>query len=356
VPIIPLYGHAALRARFRDSVTRNALPSSLLLHGPRGVGKQRLAIWLGQLLLCTAPGERPCGACEQCRFAGELAHPDLRWFFPRPRKAVSDSDVEGVLEDYTDAMKERAATGGLYAPPSGTEGIFVATVRAIVSIASFTPALARRKVFVIGDADRMISQEGSDQAANAFLKLLEEPPDDTNIILTTSEPGALLPTIRSRVISIRVPPLSDTDVRAFLADPLAQRALDAPKGKKLEELVRLAAGAPGALLASDSRTEALEAARTLLAAARKGRAERLRAAMTLGAAGARGFFSDVLDALSILLRELVQSSLSAGDVPAALAAGRAIDLVERAKIRAAGNINPQLMGAALLRDIAELLR
>ena len=57
---------------------------------------------------------------------------------------------------------------------------------------------------MIGDAERMVAQEGSDQAANAFLKLLEEPPADTTLILTSSEPGALLPTIRSRSVSVRV--------------------------------------------------------------------------------------------------------------------------------------------------------
>ena len=86
--------------------------------------------------------------------------------------------------------------------------------------------MARRKVFVIGDAERMVAQEGSDQAANAFLKLLEEPPEDTTIILTSSEPGALLPTIRSRVVAVRVPPLSGAEVSAFLADPVVAKQLD----------------------------------------------------------------------------------------------------------------------------------
>src|SRR4029453_11349249 len=80
------------------------------------------------------------------------------------------------------------------------------------------PAIAKRKVFIIGDAERMVPQEGSEQAANAFLKLLEEPPADTTIILTSSEPGALLPTIRSRVVSMRAAPLSQDSMRAFLAD------------------------------------------------------------------------------------------------------------------------------------------
>src|SRR5205085_12648618 len=127
--------------------------------------------------------------------------------------------------------------GGVYEAPGGDEGIFVATVRAIVQAAALSPAMARRKVFIIGDAERMVAQEGNDYAANAFLKLLEEPPANTTIILTSSEPGALLPTIRSRVISVRVPPLAEADVRAFLADLMVAKHLEtgaAPLG----ELVR----------------------------------------------------------------------------------------------------------------------
>jgi len=52
VPLLPLYGHAALRKRFKSALTRNTLPASLLLQGPRGVGKQQLALWLARLLRC----------------------------------------------------------------------------------------------------------------------------------------------------------------------------------------------------------------------------------------------------------------------------------------------------------------
>jgi DNA polymerase-3 subunit delta' len=128
-----------------------------------------------------------------------VQHPDLH-FFPRPRlKGSSDPDLADIRADMADGIAERLANGGLYEPPGGDEGIFIATIRSIVQTAVLKPAMARRKVFIIGDAERMVSQEGSDQAANAFLKLLEEPPADTTVILTSSEPGALLPTVRSRV-------------------------------------------------------------------------------------------------------------------------------------------------------------
>ena len=356
MPIVPLYGHAALRRRLRDAVARSALPASLLIQGDRGVGKQRLALWLGQLLLCTGEGERPCNRCTCCRYALDLAHPDLRWFFPRPRLAEADAATGQVLDDYTDALAERASSAGLYAAPSGTEALYVATVRSIVNLAAYTPTLGSRKVFVIGDAERMVPQEGADAAANAFLKLLEEPPEDTTLILTSSEPGALLPTIRSRVVTMRVPRVPDADVRAFLADPAVDAALkksDVPRS--VDDRLRLAAGAPGMLFSGTALSEATETARRLLASVAAGRAERMRIAFVLGGSKARGVFSEMLDALTTLLHERARESASRGDMRRAVAAGRAIDAVELTKSRAAGNVSPQLLGATLVRELSELL-
>ena len=356
MPIVPLYGHSALRGRFRESVSRSTLPASLLLHGPRGIGKQRLALWLGQLLLCAGAGERPCGQCQHCRYALQLAHPDLRWFFPRPRLPDTDASPGEVLDDIAEGIAERAANAGLYGPPSGSEGIFVSTVRTIVQLAGLTPSMGSRKIFIIGDAERMVPQEGSEFAANAFLKLLEEPLPDTTLVLTSSEPDALLSTIRSRVISVRVAPLPDADVTEFLKDSQVKAALDesgAPRGSA--ERLRAAGGAPGALLAGASRGEATAAAHAFLGAVTAGRVEYVRAALGFGGSKARGFFSDVLDALTVLLRERAHDAATHRDQHRALAVARAIDVVERTKIRAGGNVNPQLLGASLARDLSELL-
>jgi DNA polymerase-3 subunit delta' len=354
MPLLPLYGHEELRSRVRSAVNKGTLPSSLLLHGPRGVGKQRLALWLGQLLLCQAndEGEMPCGKCTACRFALELAHPDLRWFFPRPRLSGADASSDQVMDDYADAIAERLERRGLYEPPSGTEAIFVASVRALVHLASFKPSMGKRKVFIAGDAERMVPQEGADQAANAFLKLLEEPPADTTIILTSSEPGALLPTIRSRVVSIRVAPLAESEMRGFLRDADIAAALDrAGVVKGVDERVALALGAPGVLLAAGARGDARQAAAAFLAALESGRQERISAAFSLGGSKARGFFSEVLDALTLLLHQRARDAVERGDRPAALRALEGVDAVERAKELAAGNVSPQLLGAALIQHI-----
>ncbi|MGE5098430.1 MAG: ATP-binding protein, partial [Deltaproteobacteria bacterium] len=321
MPLLPLYGHAALRKRFKNALARNTLPASLLLQGPRGVGKQQLALWLARLLLCESADRSaaPCGVCKTCRMANELHLPDLHWFFPRPRLKDADPDFEDVQEDIAEGIAERLENGGVYEPPGGDEAIYVSMVRTIVHMAALAPAMGERKVFVIGDAERMVAQEGSDQAANAFLKLLEEPPANTMIILTSSEPGALLPTIRSRVVTVRVAPLSLEDVRAFIADPTVASRLDLGAQDATAELLELAGGAPGRLIARDAWTSALGQARRLLdAAASPDRGTRMRAALGQGSTGARGKFSDTLDALTVLVHERSRTATKAPDDTAAL--------------------------------------
>jgi DNA polymerase-3 subunit delta' len=211
-------------------------------------------------------------------------------------------------------------------------------------------------VFVIGDAERMVAQEGSDQAANAFLKLLEEPPENTVIILTSSEPGALLPTIRSRVVSIRVPALGRSEMADFLADPVVVKQLDAPDERTREELIEVAGGAPGRLMDSDAWRVALAEAKRFLDAARAAdRGPRMRVALSQSGAGARGRFSDTLDALTVLLHDRSRDAAASGDGRRASGAARAVEIVEEVKEQTLRNVNPQLLTASLLRRIAPLV-
>ena len=350
-----MYGHTVLKERLRDAVARQTLPASLLFHGPGGIGKQQLAIWLARLLLCEHADRAPCGECKACRMANALQHPDLHWFFPRPRIKDSDPDLSAIREDNIDGIMERLGNGGVYEAPGGDEAIFVATVRAIVQTATMSPAMGRRKVFVIGDADRMVAQEGADQAANAFLKLLEEPLADTTIILTSSEPGALLPTIRSRVVSVRVPPLAEQHVRDFLNDKTVAAQLDLGE-RNINELVQLASGAPGRLFGREAwQTALLQARRMLDAATAPDRGTKMRVALGQGASGARSRFSDTLEALTVLLHERSRSSATRGAERDAFGSARAVEAVERAKALANGNVNPQLITASLLREIGTLI-
>jgi DNA polymerase-3 subunit delta' len=357
VPLLPFHGHGLLRRRLDDAIRRGALPGSLLLQGPLGVGKQQLALWLGRRLLCTGSDPRPCDSCQHCRYALAGAHPDIHWYFPRPRLKDADPSPEDVEDDFREALGERTRTG-VYSPPPPEDAILIATIRAMAHSASLLPALAARSVYVLGDADRLVVREDSEFAAGAFLKLLEEPPPRATIVLTSSEPGALIPTIRSRVVAVRVAPLPPDAVDAVLAEPAMKEALaSAGIPGRVEEQRRLAGGAPGALLARGEWADALARARVMLDAANAGdRRSQMRTALVQGGAKARGAFSTSLDALTSLLHERARAAVERGNSAGARAAARALDLVEDAKERATGNVNPQLITSELLRQLEAVLR
>lgn len=357
MPLLTLHGHTALRARFDAAIRRDALPGSLLLHGPRGVGKQRLALWLAQRLICDGPEPRPCGECQECRYALAGTHPDIHWYFPRPKLKDGDASPEEIERDMREAAAERLKTGA-YPPPPPDAAILIATVRAMVHSAALAPALARRKVYVVGEAERMVVREGAEEAAAAFLKLLEEPSARTNIILTTSEPGGLIPTIRSRLVAVRVPSLGAADVDAVLGEPAMQRAVaDAGGPTNLAEQRRIAGGAPGSLLAGAEWAEALARAGRILDAASGGdRREQMKTALLQGSNKARGAFSTALDALTSLLHDRVKTATERGQEHAAAAIARALDDVELAKERASGNVSPQLITSELMRQLEGALR
>ena len=219
------------------------------------------------------------------------------------------------------------------------------------------PAMGKRKVFIVGDAERMVPQEGADMAANAFLKLLEEPPADTTIILTSSEPGALLPTIRSRVVAVRVPLLPDADVRAFVDNLDVKKALDKLSKAGTAERVRAAAGAPGRLLTGAGDAKATMNARRMIDAATGARRALVYStALSQGASGARGGFTDTLDALVKLLGERARDALHRKDQASAASASKAVDAVLRAQTYADGNVSPQIIAAKLIRELATTLK
>ncbi|MEO7363631.1 MAG: hypothetical protein ABI120_25095 [Gemmatimonadaceae bacterium] len=359
----PLIGHEPNRRRLARAFHQGKLPASLLLQGPTGVGKQRLGLWLGQLLLCERAGaeglDEPCGECIHCRYALRGQHPDLHWFYPRPR--LTDPDLDDAKNDMAGATAERMTADGLWIAPSGNEGIFMVTVRAIIKEASLRPAMARRSVFVIGDAERMVPQASSPEAANAFLKLLEEPPPSTTIIITSSEPGALLPTIKSRVVTVRVLPLRALEMTQFIEDPAVAAYLDKnSKGASRVELMASAAGSPGMLLAREGTSGAFANARRLLEAALQppgpnGTSERIKVAAKQGVTGARGAFADMLDALVVLLHDRARQLTLAGHDRHARRTSQGIVTVLEIKEKTETNISPQLLAASLVKDLHALL-
>src|SRR5437667_179579 len=204
---------------------------------------------------------------------------------------------------------------------------------------ALTPAMGPRKVFVIGDAERLVPQTGAEAAANALLKALEEPPADTVFVLTTAEPDALLPTIRSRVVRVRVARLADSVVTAF-----AQRELDLAKEPSLSQRVTAAEGCIGRLLA-EGGVERGEGGERFLHAVRSGPVGRLSFALGLQPFQARGAFTAMLDELLARLRSEARAGKESAKVVSAIA--RVLDARELAQ----GNVNPQLVAAVLGEDL-----
>jgi DNA polymerase-3 subunit delta' len=377
--LAPLLGHGEVRHSLARALERGDLPGSLLLHGPVGVGKQRLGLWLGQRLLCSAPGDpEPCGRCANCRFSLRIEHPDLHWFFPlaRPKSVGSADKLSTALEDARAAELAARRAEPYRGPRTGENlGIFVAQMQTLRRIAIARPSLGRRKLILVGDAERLVPQESSPEAANALLKVLEEPPADTTLVLTVADPEGLLPTLRSRCLPVRLNPLPLEEVEAFL---ISEFQLEPPTAHAIAQLSQ---GCPGQALGfkpgpdgpGPLESQRQQAREWLEAAVRSDPLTRLAAAHRLAPSGARGTFADTLGFLGLWLRDLAAQAAGAealvvntdakpllaelaaivpGSARGAAAAGR---LVEEALAMGRNNVNPQLTLAWLLEGLRQAL-
>ena len=384
--VVEPWGQDDLRSRLATAIGSGRLPQSLLLHGPEGVGKRPLSLWIARALQCddnggggeaaagTGPAASagvPCETCRGCRMAARLEHPDIHLHFPmpRPKRAASPAKLREAIEAQ---RHERLAR--LREDPharldaDAVTGLYVAAVENIRAQASRRPSMARRTVFVVEDADRMVPQSASPEAANAFLKLLEEPPEFAWIVLTSSRPDALLPTIRSRSVPLRVAPLATESVAAYLAEQL---------GAPPDRALAVARRADGAVYRARRLLDAGDdagprapgaAADELLAAALDGApAARYRAASRFTARGARGELGPILDDLHVRLRDLLcvasgavdeahdadgATRLARGRAPTDHAVLAALTSVEAALEGVGRNLNPQAAIALLLEEMS----
>ena len=348
--LAPFIGHGAVRAQLADAVASTRLPQVLLVTGPRGVGKQRLGLWLGQLLLCEAPSAEPCGRCSSCLQVLGLVHPDLHWFVPvATPKGDADKQVEEAAEMIEAVMAARRLSP-IWSSPDGMSSHTIASARLVQRHASLTSVAGGWRVFIIGGADRLVPQESSPAAANALLKLLEEPPQRSLFVLTAAEPGLVLPTIRSRAMPVRLGRLSDSEVREFLTAVKPEMAIDT--------VVARAAGSIGAAVASgEAESKARSAADEFLRAVAAGPAQAAERVMRQQAWAARGEFTALLDAVAERLSERARRVLAPGahvtpGNPDGLLAG--VERVLAARERAQGNVNPQLLLGVLADELSQL--
>ncbi len=368
-----LAGHGDLRRTLARARLEGGIPSALLLHGSHGIGKQRLALWTGQLLLCEAPSaDGPCGTCRACRLALNLEHPDLHLYVPlvRPKGVSGDRLADALESARAEALAELRLNPLRPGPSDEVRGLYLGSVQRIRRRAHMKPTMSSIQVFIVAESEFLVPQESSPEAANALLKLLEEPPAGTSFILTSSEPGRLPSTIRSRTVPLHLSPLRDEEVSAFLcsvagvAPDAARRAAQLSQGSIGRALGFLQDGdGPGPLEALRQRAlDLVEAG--LLGGAAAGYA----AALSFQSAGGRAL-TDLLSFVAGCLRDVAAVAADAEDrVVDHAELPRLRKLVERSGVTAAGvadvlpaleecgemargNVNPQLIFAELLRRL-----
>lgn len=183
MPLSDLPGQPRALELLRGGISTGHVHHAYLFGGPEGVGKEHAALLFAQALNCEVrPGEG-CGTCGECTRVAAHAHPDMSWVMPEvelvARKLAGRTDFE-----------------------SPSREVKIGQIRKLMERLALKPLSARRKVAVILYADRMNAA-----AQNALLKTLEEPPPETTLILVSSAPDALLPTIRSRCLRVPFVPL-----------------------------------------------------------------------------------------------------------------------------------------------------
>ena len=182
MPFQPLVGHQRVLALLARAIAGDTLPPALLLAGPAGVGKRRAALAMAETLNCldlsTGGGFEidACGTCTSCRRIARGVHPDVV-----------------VLE------------------PGDTGTIKIDEIRDVIGRANYRPFEGRRRAVVVDEAETMMPA-----AQNALLKTLEEPRPGSVVVLVSSMPDALLPTVQSRCPRLRFGALPAADVAGVL--------------------------------------------------------------------------------------------------------------------------------------------
>src|SRR2546421_11551569 len=189
-----LIGNEEVKDALRHLLACGRMPGPLLFTGEAGIGKKLFALELAKALNCrNRAGIEACDECSSCRRISNSTFP--------PFSDVKDNNERMIWSEHGDVAMVRPFR----------QIIRVKPMRELEREANFRPFEGAARVFIVEDAEYM-----NDQAANALLKTLEEPPATTHLVLTTSNPTALLATIRSRCQIIRFAPIDAPEVGKFL--------------------------------------------------------------------------------------------------------------------------------------------
>ena len=193
MPFDDIVGNARVKNILRKSLLRGRLPGSLLFYGPKGVGKSEMALIFAKALNCLQKEDDSCERCSLCVAVNKNIFPDVI-------RINAEKDI-----------------------------IKIDQIRLIRKAAYLKPMTGKKRVFIIEEAEKM-----NDEASNSLLKVLEEPPMFSHIILTTDNFFSILPTIRSRCQTLKFAPVSRSDIR----NALIEKGIEEGRAKTISLLVR----------------------------------------------------------------------------------------------------------------------
>ncbi len=168
-------GNLRVKKILQKALRKGRMPNSLLLFGPQGVGKGDTALVLAKALNCEQMEDDSCEVCASC-------------------KAISGGKFPDVMHI--------SAEGN---------AIRIEQIRFLKQTAYLRPMVGKKRVFIVNEAEKM-----TEEAANSFLKILEEPPNFAHIILVTHNPYLILPTIKSRCQVLSFSPVSREEMEKIL--------------------------------------------------------------------------------------------------------------------------------------------
>ena len=215
-----IIGQREVKDKLLRLVRDDRTPHAMMLFGPEGSGKLALAVALTQYLACNNRQEEDsCGVCPSCVKFGKLVHPDLHFVVPVLK--TGSMTAPPVSDDYAVAWRETLLadfylTESMWYESLGAENkqgiINVKESENIIRKLGFKPYESEYRMVVIWLPEKM-----NQSAANKLLKLIEEPPEKTLILMVSEDTNKILPTILSRTQLFHVPPISEADLREGLS-------------------------------------------------------------------------------------------------------------------------------------------
>lgn len=213
-----IIGQAKTMSSLVNSIESDTLSHALIIEGPSGYGGLPVALAVAQNLLCSADGQKPCGACKSCQQVDNLIHPDLHFAFPVVGKE-SGKRMNITSKDFVSNWRSATLDNPyitynewirLIAKNTSNGDINVKECNEIIQQLNMQAFSGDKKVQIIWIADRLGSN------GNKLLKLIEEPPEGTFIILICDDLSTILQTVTSRCRTIRLPRIEEQDISSAL--------------------------------------------------------------------------------------------------------------------------------------------